>query len=206
MPARCAMPPACETPSSPTPGDRPRPSPSCWASPTRTGSPQAEIWMGAHPKAPSSVETDGGWEPLDRLIERHPEDILGRRSAAAFEGGPPVPVQSAGRGRAAVHPGPPGCRAGGRGLRARKPPRVAAGRAGAQLPGSPSQTRVPVRADPVLGHVRLPQARRKSSNCCDGSARWRCSPRSPRSPQTPDPGGLRRLFAGPAVPGRAAAA
>jgi mannose-6-phosphate isomerase len=51
--------------------------------------PQAEIWMGAHPKAPSSVETDAGWEPLDRLIERQPEDILGRRSAAAFGQGLP---------------------------------------------------------------------------------------------------------------------
>jgi mannose-6-phosphate isomerase len=46
--------------------------------------PQAEIWMGAHPKAPSAVETDAGWEPLDRLIEQQPDAVLGRRSVALF--------------------------------------------------------------------------------------------------------------------------
>jgi mannose-6-phosphate isomerase len=57
--------------------------------PNPTREPQAEIWMGAHPKAPSSVEIDTGWEPLDRLIAQQPEAILGRRSAADF--GPCLP-------------------------------------------------------------------------------------------------------------------
>jgi mannose-6-phosphate isomerase len=51
--------------------------------PDRT--PQAEIWMGAHPKAPSAVETDSGWQPLDRLIEQQPESILGSRTAGVFD-------------------------------------------------------------------------------------------------------------------------
>ncbi len=57
--------------------------------PNPTRAQQAEIWMGAHPKAPSSVESDTGWEPLDRLILQHPEAILGPKSAAAF--GPGLP-------------------------------------------------------------------------------------------------------------------
>ncbi len=39
--------------------------------------PQAEIWMGAHPKAPSSIRYRGGWHRLDQLIERHPQPFLG---------------------------------------------------------------------------------------------------------------------------------
>jgi mannose-6-phosphate isomerase len=57
--------------------------------PNPSREPQAEIWMGAHPKAPSHVETEAGWERLDRLIAQQPEAILGRRSAAAF--GPCLP-------------------------------------------------------------------------------------------------------------------
>lgn len=47
--------------------------------------PQAEIWMGAHPKAPSMVEYKGNWEPLDKLIEKYPEKILGKAAAARFD-------------------------------------------------------------------------------------------------------------------------
>ncbi len=46
--------------------------------------PQAELWMGAHPQAPSQVAVDGKWVSLKTLIERHPQEILGRRTAAAF--------------------------------------------------------------------------------------------------------------------------
>lgn len=49
------------------------------------GKPQAELWMGAHPKAPSEVELDGRRVRLDELIARHPEPILGRRVARRFE-------------------------------------------------------------------------------------------------------------------------
>ncbi|AQV01203.1 MULTISPECIES: mannose-6-phosphate isomerase, class I [Desulfococcus] len=49
-----------------------------------SGDPQAEMWMGAHPKAPSRIEMDGEQIPLNRAIERYPEAILGERTAAAF--------------------------------------------------------------------------------------------------------------------------
>jgi len=39
--------------------------------------PQAELWMGAHPKAPSLVNYEGEWHPLDQLISIYPVEILG---------------------------------------------------------------------------------------------------------------------------------
>ena len=48
--------------------------------------PQAELWMGAHPKASSLVITQNGWEPLVELIHDHPIDILGRWVAEKFDG------------------------------------------------------------------------------------------------------------------------
>lgn len=39
--------------------------------------PQAEIWMGAHPKAPSRIRYQGTWHRLNQVIERHPESFIG---------------------------------------------------------------------------------------------------------------------------------
>jgi mannose-6-phosphate isomerase len=39
--------------------------------------PYAELWIGAHAKAPSMVETESGQEPLDQFIAEAPEAILG---------------------------------------------------------------------------------------------------------------------------------
>lgn len=50
-----------------------------------TGKPQAELWMGAHPGAPSTV----GDVPLGDLIARDPAATLGERTAARF--GPELP-------------------------------------------------------------------------------------------------------------------
>jgi mannose-6-phosphate isomerase len=47
--------------------------------------PWAELWMGAHPKAPSLVNFEGQWVALDKLIEIHPQDILGQKVAARFQ-------------------------------------------------------------------------------------------------------------------------
>ena len=47
--------------------------------------PQAELWMGAHPKAPSVVETTDGGKRLDELIRQFPLEILGPKVAAAFQ-------------------------------------------------------------------------------------------------------------------------
>lgn len=48
--------------------------------------PWAELWMGAHPKAPSMLETDGGWASLQAVIQESPDAILGRRIAQTFGG------------------------------------------------------------------------------------------------------------------------
>ncbi len=49
-------------------------------------SPQAELWMGAHPKAPSLVMCDGRWVSLLELIEQNPKEILGKKVAEKFNG------------------------------------------------------------------------------------------------------------------------
>ena len=46
--------------------------------------PWAELWMGAHPKAPSKVQIDGQWVSLDDLIPQCPEKILGEKTAKKF--------------------------------------------------------------------------------------------------------------------------
>ena len=43
-----------------------------------SGRPQAELWMGTHPGAPSMVSYQGGWIPLSRLIEKYPQEMLGQ--------------------------------------------------------------------------------------------------------------------------------
>jgi len=48
------------------------------------GRPMAELWMGAHPKAPSLVKTGGAWVSLEVLIEENPIDILGEPVAEKF--------------------------------------------------------------------------------------------------------------------------
>ncbi len=49
--------------------------------------PQAELWLGAHPKAPSETEiAPGDWRRLDHVIAENPEAILGRETAARFGG------------------------------------------------------------------------------------------------------------------------
>ncbi|HEX2868993.1 MAG TPA: mannose-6-phosphate isomerase, class I [Ignavibacteriales bacterium] len=51
------------------------------------GTPYAELWIGAHSKAPSEVILPGGKEVnLDELIEKYPEEILGSEVAKVFEG------------------------------------------------------------------------------------------------------------------------
>ncbi len=46
---------------------------------------QAELWMGAHPKAPSLVKYDDKWLSLLELIKQFPADILGKEIAAKFD-------------------------------------------------------------------------------------------------------------------------
>ena len=39
--------------------------------------PYAELWIGAHDKAPSEIEIDGNFKPLNEIIEKYPKEILG---------------------------------------------------------------------------------------------------------------------------------
>jgi mannose-6-phosphate isomerase len=48
--------------------------------------PQAELWMGAHPKGPSMVRMGEKWVSLLELIKTNPKDILGKEVIKKFEG------------------------------------------------------------------------------------------------------------------------
>jgi mannose-6-phosphate isomerase len=50
------------------------------------GVPYAELWMGAHPNAPSQVAIDGAQVSLRQLIAQHPREILGQAVAERFSG------------------------------------------------------------------------------------------------------------------------
>ncbi|SEM49243.1 mannose-6-phosphate isomerase, class I [Streptacidiphilus jiangxiensis] len=54
-----------------------------------SGEPQAELWMGAHPGAPSGVDRGAGGVSLDRLIAADPERELGAATVARFGAGLP---------------------------------------------------------------------------------------------------------------------
>ena len=49
-------------------------------------SPQAELWMGSHPLAPSEVVIGETLVPLPQLIAQNPENILGNDVAKKFDG------------------------------------------------------------------------------------------------------------------------
>jgi mannose-6-phosphate isomerase len=52
--------------------------------PTPTAEPEAELWMGAHPRAPSFVRSGATAVPLSALIADRPEATLGARVATRF--------------------------------------------------------------------------------------------------------------------------
>jgi mannose-6-phosphate isomerase len=58
-------------------------------SPSPADVPQAELWMGTHPKGPSSVVTAGEQSSLSALIGRQPAALLGRSVVDRF--GPELP-------------------------------------------------------------------------------------------------------------------
>jgi len=41
------------------------------------GTPWAELWMGAHPNAPSKIRINGDWISLDRVISENPDATIG---------------------------------------------------------------------------------------------------------------------------------
>ncbi|MBW2419023.1 MAG: mannose-6-phosphate isomerase, partial [Deltaproteobacteria bacterium] len=42
---------------------------------------QAELWLGAHPKASSEIQVEGRWTSLAEWIARHPAAMLGETAA-----------------------------------------------------------------------------------------------------------------------------
>jgi mannose-6-phosphate isomerase len=57
--------------------------------PSPSARPQAELWMGAHPSAPSRVLREGQWRSLLDVIGEDPEDEIGAATQARF--GPRLP-------------------------------------------------------------------------------------------------------------------
>ncbi len=57
--------------------------------PGESAEPEAELWLGGHPKAPSEVEVDGTWKPLPEVIAADPEAALGPAVVGRF--GPSLP-------------------------------------------------------------------------------------------------------------------
>jgi mannose-6-phosphate isomerase len=54
--------------------------------PSPSDRPEAELWMGAHPSAPSQVETEAGGVSLAEWIQRDPQAVLGPEVAQRFGG------------------------------------------------------------------------------------------------------------------------
>jgi mannose-6-phosphate isomerase len=52
--------------------------------PAPSDKPQAELWMGAHSKAPSMIDIDGKWLSLEAAIAENPAGILGQTTAKEF--------------------------------------------------------------------------------------------------------------------------
>jgi len=52
--------------------------------PSPRGLPEAELWVGAHPKAPSRVAGQANAPALDALIREHPVTMLGEKVAARY--------------------------------------------------------------------------------------------------------------------------
>ena len=59
--------------------------PELLGSPSPASQPQAELWMGAHPKAPSRIRIVDRWVPLSDAIDQHPELFLGPEVAGRFK-------------------------------------------------------------------------------------------------------------------------
>ena len=61
--------------------------------PGESSTPEAELWLGDHPKAPSEVDVDGAWKTLPEVIASDPDAVLVRTSlmwSRLGDGGPQV--------------------------------------------------------------------------------------------------------------------
>ena len=148
---------ASTTPSAPTPGAPPPPSPSSSAS-QPTGEPQAEMWMGAHPGAPSRLDRGAGPIALADVIDADPERELGAGAVGRVRPPAALPPQAPRRRRSPlslqVHPDLAQAEGG---LRGRGAPRRPDRRRPPQLQGRQPQARADLRAHPLRRPVRLPR-------------------------------------------------
>ena len=83
--------------------------------PAPSAGPEAELWIGAHPAAPSSVLVDGNAVPLPAWIARDPARVLGPQATARFGGELPFLLKILALARPLslqVHPDAPRARAG----------------------------------------------------------------------------------------------
>lgn len=54
--------------------------------PCPSNAPQAELWMGIHPRGPSRVRVNDQWILLPELIAQFPEQMLGKAASEKFQG------------------------------------------------------------------------------------------------------------------------
>ena len=152
--------------------------PYAWGSPTAipdllgtapTGEPQAEMWMGAHPGAPSRIDRGAG-APLVEVIDADPERGTRRRRRRQF--GPRLPfllkILAAGAPLSLqVHPDLAQAKEGFADEERRGVPIDAAA---PQLQGRQPQARADLRAHPVRRPVRLPPPARRPRTSSTASA------------------------------------
>ena len=138
--------------------------PYAWGSPTAipeflgvepTGDPQAELWFGAHPLAPSTVRG----EPLNELVDRDPVGVIGPASVRSF--GPRLPfllkIIAADQPLSLqAHPSREQAEAG---YAREQAGGGAAGRAAPGVSGRLAEARGAVRAVRHRGALRLPRSR-----------------------------------------------
>ena len=68
----------------------------------RAPGPEAELWLGAHPGAPATVDRDGGPVSLAELLAAEPEQLARRPAGRPVRHPAAVPAEGAGRRAAAV--------------------------------------------------------------------------------------------------------
>ena len=104
------------------------------------GRPQAELWMGVHPKGASMVLWDGAWILLSDLLAIDPKGLLGKSVAQQVLQRIALSFQGPGGSQPPLHPGPSRPGAGTRGVFQRTPSQIVTEFAPPKLSGSEPQT------------------------------------------------------------------
>ena len=83
-----------------------------FGNPAPSDTPQAELWMGAHPKASSMIEFDEKWISLLEYINRNPIEMLGETTVDRFGNRLPYLFKVLAAAATPFHSGSPGQRPG----------------------------------------------------------------------------------------------